>query len=104
MAPLLIDRDGVSIYIQSREHLPPHVHAFSGDDEALVAIRTGKIIRGHLPGKKLRIVQMWLSDEKNRILIEENFYELNPALRPKENETTQIKSVKQKGKRNENFS
>jgi hypothetical protein len=51
MAPLLIEKDGVSIHIWGREHLPPHVHAFSGDDEALVEIRTGEICEGKLSGK-----------------------------------------------------
>jgi hypothetical protein len=98
MAPLLIDKDGVSIHIRSREHLPPHIHAFSGDDEALVDIRTGKIIKGHLVAKKLRIVQQWLSNEKTRKLTEENFYELNPALRPKENNTSKTKTKKKERK------
>lgn len=83
MAPLLIDKDGVSIRIQSREHLPPHIHAFSGDDEALVYIRTGEIFEGYIPGKKLRIVQQWLNEGDNRKIVEENFYELNPGLRPR---------------------
>ena len=96
MAPLLIDKDGVSIHIQSREHLPPHVHAFSGDNEALIDIRTGKIIRGRLAGKKLRIVQQWLNDAKTRELTEENFYELNPALRLKENEIPTITPLRKK--------
>ena len=34
MAPILADKNGVSIFVLSREHLPPHVHAYSGDDEA----------------------------------------------------------------------
>jgi hypothetical protein len=83
MAPLLIDKDGVSIVIQSREHLPPHVHANYGEEEALVNIRTGEIVEGYLQNKKLRIVQDWLSEGKNREIVEENFYELNPSLRPK---------------------
>jgi hypothetical protein len=84
MAPLLIDKDGVSIHVQSREHLPPHVHAFSGDDEALVNIRTGEVVAGYLTGKKLKVVQDWLSVGDNRKLVEKNFYELNPRLKPKE--------------------
>lgn len=84
MAPLLIDKDGVSIHIQSREHLPPHIHAFSGEDEALVDIRTGNIFAGYLSGKKLRIVRNWLDKGENRKIVEENFYELNPRLRPQE--------------------
>lgn len=91
MAPLLIDKDGVSIHIQSREHLPPHIHAFSGDDEALIDIRTGNIIKGILAGKKLRIVRDWLDEKDRRKLTEENFYELNPKLRPKKTDTKEVK-------------
>jgi len=80
MAPLLVDKDGISIIIHSREHLPPHVHACYGDDEALVAIRTGEILRGYLPAKKLKKVRGWLA--ANHIIVKENFYELNPGLRP----------------------
>ncbi|MEO5644607.1 MAG: DUF4160 domain-containing protein [Bacteroidia bacterium] len=81
MAPVLVDKDGVRIYVRSREHLPPHVHAFCGDDVALVNIRTGEIVGGYLSAKKLRIVQLWLDEGENRKVTEENFYELNPRLR-----------------------
>lgn len=84
MAPLLIDKEGVSIVVQGREHLPPHVHASYGEDEALVDIRTGKMFEGSIPGKKLKVVQEWLSEGKNREIVEENFYQLNPRLRPTE--------------------
>ncbi|MCW3083929.1 MAG: hypothetical protein JWP12_1295 [Bacteroidetes bacterium] len=95
MAPLLIDKDGVSIYVRSREHLPPHIHAFSGDDVALVNIRTGEIVEGYISGKKLKIVQEWLSE--NRAIVEENFYELNPRLRlPEKKEPTKKVPVKKK--------
>jgi hypothetical protein len=94
MAPLLVDKNGVSIILHGREHLPPHVHACYGDDEALVNIRTGEMFEGHIPGKKLKIVQGWLAEEKNRAVVEENFYELNPRLKPAD----KIKSDK-KGKR-----
>jgi hypothetical protein len=100
MAPLLIDKDGVSIHIQSREHLPPHVHAFAGDDEALIDIRTGKVMKGKLPGKKIRIVQDWLSHGERRKLTEENFYELNPALRPQVSTTSKEKPLKRRGGEN----
>ena len=83
MAPLILDKYGVSIVVQGREHLPPHVHASYGEDEALVDIRTGEVFAGSLPGKKLRVVQEWLKEGKNRAVAEENFYELNPRLRPK---------------------
>jgi hypothetical protein len=83
MAPLLVDKDGVSIHVRSREHLPPHIHVFTGDDVALVDIRTGKIYDGYIPSKKLRVVKEWLAEGNNRSVVEENFYELNERLRPR---------------------
>ena len=80
MAPLVIEKEVVSISIYSREHLPPHIHAYYGDDEALIAIRTDELIAGELPIKKLRLVRDWLSEKGNRTWAE-NFYELNPRLR-----------------------
>lgn len=97
-APLLIEKDGVSIHVHSREHLPPHVHVFSGDDEALVNIRTGAIYEGYISAKKLRVVQMWLSEGKNRKTTEENFYELNPGLRQREVKTIIVKKKNGGGK------
>ena len=94
MAPLLINKEGVSVVVQGREHLPPHIHAIYGDDEALVDIRTGKMLEGFLPVKKLRIVQVWLSQGQTREIVEENFYELNPRLRPKSVKTKTIKKKK----------
>ena len=98
MAPLLIDKDGVNIIIQGREHLPAHIHATYGDDEALVNIRTGELFRGYLPGKKLRVVQEWLAEESNRAIVEENFYELNPRLRPIDNKAADKKNKRKGGK------
>ena len=83
MAPQLIERDGVTVYVYGREHLPPHLHAFAGDDVAQVNIRAGEIIEGYISGKKLKVVQGWLKEGNNRKLAEQNFYELNPRLKPK---------------------
>lgn len=81
MAPILIDKNGVKLYVRNDEHLPPHVHAQSGDDVAMIDIRTGEILKGDLESKKLRVVQEWLSQGENRKLVEERFYQLNPELR-----------------------
>lgn len=104
MTPLLVDKEGVSIHVQSREHLPPHVHVFTGDDVALVEIRTGEIYEGYIPSRKLRIVQEWLAEDDNREKVEENFYELNERLRPQEEKqeskkTTNKKKRKKKGEK-----
>lgn len=34
MAPELERIDGIVLVVYGRDHLPPHVHAFYGDDEA----------------------------------------------------------------------
>jgi hypothetical protein len=80
IAPELERIDGVIIVVCGRDYLPPHIHAFHSDDEALENIRTGEIMAGVLPHKKLKIVQKWLADNKKRAEI--NFYELNPVLSP----------------------
>lgn len=54
------------------------------------------MFEGSIPGKKLKIVQEWLAEESNRTLVEENFYELNPRLRPAD-KTKQAKKAKRKG-------
>ena len=98
MAPEIITIEGVKIELHSRDHLPVHVHATYAEHEALVNIRTGELFEGDLPPKKLRIVQDWLAEGNNRELTEENFYELNSRLRPKEKEVAEIKVVKKKTK------
>jgi hypothetical protein len=82
MAPLLENIEGIKIEMYSREHLPVHFHAKYGEYEALVNIRTGEVIGGSLPSKKLRVVQDWLSKADRRKRVEQNFYELNPRLKP----------------------
>lgn len=80
MAPELERIDGIVIVVYGRDHLPPHIHAFHGDDVALVNIRTGEIMEGVLRLKKLKVVQKWLLENRQRA--ETNFYNLNPGLNP----------------------
>jgi hypothetical protein len=80
MAPELERIDGIILVVYGRDHLPPHIHAFHGDDEVLINIQTGEIVEGYLPGKKIKIVQKWLADNSKRA--ETIFYELNPGLNP----------------------
>lgn len=83
MTPLLDEKEGVRICIYSREHLPPHVHLYYGDDDAVLEIRTGKLLKGYLPAKNVRFVQDWLRIEENRVAVEKFFFQLNPSLRDK---------------------
>lgn len=41
------------------DHPPPHFQAVYGEHEANVAIATGDMIAGHLPGNAARLVKQW---------------------------------------------
>ena len=41
------------------EHNPPHFHATYGEFEAIVEIKSGKIIKGKLPPKAIKLVEEW---------------------------------------------
>jgi len=75
-----IDRiSGIRICVFSRDHLPPHFHAFYGEYEVLVAIRTGETIVGDLPRKKIREVLEYLDENREDLL--ETFFQLNPQFK-----------------------
>ena len=50
---------GIVITMYFRDHNPPHFHAAYGEHSAKVAIATGGIIEGSLPGRARRLVCEW---------------------------------------------
>ena len=50
---------GIIIALYWNDHAPAHFHAKYGSEEAVVDIRTGKIIKGILPRRALSLVQEW---------------------------------------------
>lgn len=75
-----LDRiSGIRICVFSRDHLPPHFHAYYGEYEALIDIRESVVIAGQIPRKKLMEALAYLSE--NRVELLETFYQLNPSLR-----------------------
>lgn len=70
---------GIRICVFSRDHLPPHFHAFYGEYEALINIREAVVIAGGLPRRKLREALEYLAQNRDDLL--ETFYQLNPQLR-----------------------
>lgn len=55
--PKIASLDGVDIYMYFKDHAPPHVHAFYGDDEVLVVVRDGSVHTGSIPTSKLSLVR-----------------------------------------------
>ncbi len=66
--PRIADFNGVVIEMYFRDHAPPHVHAFHGDDEALIAIRTQEVLEGSLPSKPLRLAREWIAARVEELL------------------------------------
>jgi hypothetical protein len=62
---------GIVIRMYFADHAPPHFHARYGDDEAVVAIATGDVIRGQLPERALRLVREWAA--MHRAELEDNW-------------------------------
>lgn len=47
--PRISEFYGIAVYIYYRDHNPPHFHAIYGELEAIIEIRTGRILEGRLP-------------------------------------------------------
>jgi Domain of unknown function (DUF4160) len=59
---------GITVQMYWRDHPPPHIHAFYGGAEALIAIESGDLIGGRLPPGALRVVRAWAADKREALL------------------------------------
>lgn len=50
---------GIKIYINWRDHMPPHFHAQYGSDEVIVSINDIEVIEGTFPNKQLKMLLGW---------------------------------------------
>lgn len=58
---------GIAIRMYFSDHAPPHFHAVYAEDEAVVMIETGAVIRGGLPERALRLVREWASIHEDEL-------------------------------------
>jgi uncharacterized protein DUF4160 len=59
---------GIAIRMYFFDHPPPHFHAVYGEHEANVAIATGEVIEGRLPGAAARLVKQWTLTHQAELL------------------------------------
>ena len=69
--PRISEFYGIVIEMYYADHPPPHFHARYSGESAKVAIATGAIIAGALPGRALRLVREWL--DQHRAELEANW-------------------------------
>ena len=76
---------GIKIYINWREHQPPHFHAKYGSDEVIVSIQDAEVIAGNFPSKQLKLLLAWavlhqdeLMDNWDLSANKEELFEIEP--------------------------
>ncbi len=47
---------GISIRLNFRDHNPPHVHVFYGEHEAVMEIKSIRVVQGRLPSRARRVL------------------------------------------------
>ena len=52
----------------NREHKLPHVHAKYQEDEAVITIPDGNVIKGKMKPEKLKLVQAWIEIHKDDLM------------------------------------
>ena len=60
----------IKFEVRSKEqnHTIPHVHAVCNEFNISIAIETGEVLTGNLPGKNKKIAVQWVSDHKESLL------------------------------------
>jgi hypothetical protein len=59
---------GIVIYMYIRDHGVPHIHAWHGDDRAVVDMVTGQILAGRLPRRQAALVVTWVEIHQAELL------------------------------------
>ena len=73
---------GIKIYINWREHQPPHFHATYAGQEALVSIQDLEIIEGELPNKQAKMLLGWAALHQEELLENWNLAQKQQELFP----------------------
>ena len=58
---------GIVIYMNYREHPPPHFHARYGSQEVTIEIETG-IVQGKMSRRALNMLFDWLDEHREELL------------------------------------
>jgi len=59
---------GIRITINYNDHVPPHFHAEYNGNKALVDVINGRVIKGGLPKRQLKLVLAWAELHKDELM------------------------------------
>jgi hypothetical protein len=65
--PTISEFYGIVIRMYFMDHAPAHFHAYYGEFEAVIGIRTLEIIEGSLPRRALSFVVEWASQHRDEL-------------------------------------
>lgn len=63
-----IDNLVIRMNMGRREHNPPHIHAFRGNDEAAFLIEDGSMYHGHLTRKDIQTVKDYIEENRDSLI------------------------------------
>ena len=73
---------GIKIYINWRDHQPPHFHASYGGDSVIVSICDIEVLEGDMPTKQLKMLLGWAALHQDELLENWALAEKNQELFP----------------------
>ena len=50
---------GIRVYINWRDHMPPHFHAVYAGQEVMISIDSIEVLEGEIPSKQLKMLLGW---------------------------------------------
>lgn len=59
---------GIKIFMNWREHQPPHFHATYGGDEVLISIKELEVLEGSIPSKQLKMLLGWAAFHQEELM------------------------------------
>lgn len=59
---------GIKIYINWREHQPPHFHAVYAGEEVIISINDIEVIEGSIGNKQLKMVLGWAALHQEELI------------------------------------
>lgn len=66
--PTICSFRGIKIYINWREHRPPHFHAVYGGEEVIVSINEIEVMEGNIPAKQLKMLLGWAAFHQSELM------------------------------------
>jgi hypothetical protein len=72
---------GIVIYMYHRDHGAPHFHAVYAGQEAVISVRTLRVLEGRLPPRALTLVRTWARRHRQELARNWDLARANRSLR-----------------------